>query len=247
MRLVLAAAVVVTAIDAQPRSFEVASIHLSTFSRSAAEGTKRSDIRHTPKSLTMRNVTLLDCVMFAYGVTESQVSAPDWMTSERYDIAASTSEPASRGEVKSMLQPLLADRFKLAFHRVTKDLPVYVLTVAKFGPKLQPSQSETGSNWRISGGSFIFEDTSMAELAQKLSQLSAVNGMVIDQTGISGSFDFSIKMAASDEIMRKEASHGDSPSIFPLIERQLGLKLESRRLPIEVIVVDRAERIPTEN
>jgi uncharacterized protein (TIGR03435 family) len=93
----------------------------------------------------------------------------------------------------------------------------------------------------------VFEDTTMAELAQKLSQLSAVNGLVVDQTGISGSFEFRIRMAADEEIMRSEALHGEAPSIFPLIERQLGLKLESRKVPLEVLVIDHAERVPTEN
>jgi uncharacterized protein (TIGR03435 family) len=247
MRPLLAAAVFVTAIGAQPRGFEVASIHPSQLPRAGGEGSKRNDIRHTPKSLTMRNVTLLDCLMFAYGVPEQQVTGPDWIMTERYDIAASVSEPASRDELKNMLQPLLADRFKLALHRDTKDLPVYALVAAKSGSKLERSQSETGSHWRIAGGAFIFEDTTMSELAQKLSQLSAVNGLVIDQTGISGSFNFSVRMAASDEIMRADAIHGDAPSIFPLIERQLGLKLESRRVPMEVLIIDHAERIPTEN
>jgi uncharacterized protein (TIGR03435 family) len=247
MRTLLASAVLMTAIGAQPRGFEVASIHPSQLSRAGAEGSKRSDVRHTPKSISMRNVTLLDCLVFAYGVTEQQVSGPDWISTDRFDIAASTSDPASRDELKRMLQPLLADRFKLALHRDTKDLPAYALVVSKSGPKLDRSPSETGSRMRVSGGAFVFEDTTMAELAQKLSQLSAVSGVVVDQTGISGSFNFSIRMAATEEIMRSEAIHGEAPSIFPLIERQLGLKLESRKVPMEVLVIDRAQRIPTEN
>src|ERR1700677_3653306 len=247
MRALLAAALSLTAIHAQTPAFEVASIHLSQLAKAGGEGSKRNEIPHTPKSLTMRNVSFLDCLMFAYGVTEQQVTGPDWIMSERYDIAASTSDPVSRAELKHMLQPLLADRFQLVLHREMKTTPVYVLTVAKGGPRLQPSQSETGSNWRISGGAFVFEDTTMPELAQKLSQLLAVNGLVIDQTGIAGSFDFSIRMAASDEIARKEAIHGDGPSIFTQIEHQLGLKLESRKLPIEVLYIDHALRIPTEN
>lgn len=87
----------------------------------------------------------------------------------------------------------------------------------------------------------------MAELAQKLLQLAAVNGMVIDRTGISGSFNFSIKMAANEEIMRTEAIHGDAPSIFSLIEHQLRLKVEFRKVPLEVLVVDRVDRVPTGN
>lgn len=247
MRPLLAMAVFIGTIGAQTRGFDVASIHPSQLPQAGGEGSKRNEIRHTPKSLTMRNVTFLDCLMFAYGVTEQQVIGPDWIMRDRYDIAASTSEPVSRAEVKRMLQPLLADRFNLALHREMKETPVYVLTVAKGGPKLNPSQSQTGSNWRISGGAYVFVDTNMPELAQKLSQLLAVNGMVIDQTGISGSFDFSIRMAANEEIARSEAIHGDGPSIFTLIERQLGLKLESRKVPIEVLAIDHADRTPTAN
>ena len=247
MRTLMLAATLVATLGAQHRAFDVASIHLSQLSRSGAEGSKRTDVRQTPKSLTMRNVTLLDRLMFANGVTEQQVTGPDWIGTERYDIAASTSDPVSRDELKHLLQPLLTDRFKLVLHSATKSLPAFALVVSKSRPKLERSHAETGSNLRVSGGAFVFEDTTMAELAQKLSQLSAVNGLVVDQTGISGSFDFRIQMAASEEIMRSEAIHGEAPSIFPMIERQLGLKLESRKVPLEVLVIDHAERVPTEN
>lgn len=103
MRALLVAAVLVVTLDAQPPSFDVASIHRSTLSRPGGEGSKRSEIRHTPKTLTMRNVSLLECLTFAYGVTGQQVIGPDWIGSERYDIAASTAEPASRDELKRML------------------------------------------------------------------------------------------------------------------------------------------------
>jgi uncharacterized protein (TIGR03435 family) len=247
MRPLIAAAALAVTMGAQPRGFDVASIHLSSLAKSGLEGTRRNEIRHTPKSLTMRNVTLLDCLMFAYGVTEQQVAGPDWLGVERYDIAASTSDPVSRAELKRMLQPVLTDRFKLALRHDTKDLAVYALVVLPSGPKLERAQPETGSSLQISGGAFVFEDTTMGELAQKLSQLTAVDRLVVDQTEISGSFNFKIRMAANDETMRSDAVHGQAPSIFPLIERQLGLKLEARKMPMDMLVVDRAQRIPTEN
>lgn len=243
----VAAAALAMAAEGQTRGFDVASIHPSALSRAGAEGSKRSSIRHTPKTLTMENVSLTECLTWAYGVSEPQISGPDWMGSERFDIAAGSAEPDSLAGLRQKLQTLLADRFRLELHRESKDYPVYALVKAPAGPNLQRAQAETGSMMRVSGGAFVFEDTSMAELAQKLSQLAAVGRMVVDRTGIAGSFDFRIRMAASEETMRSEAVHGEAPSIFPLIERQLGLKLESRKAPLEMLVVDRVERIPTAN
>jgi uncharacterized protein (TIGR03435 family) len=145
-----------------------------------------------------------------------------------------------------MLQQLLADRFKLTLHRSTKTLPVYALTIAKGGPRLPVANPDEGHHAvetlpRIQDGeSFFFPDSSMAEFAAKLSLLRGVDRPVLDQTGIEGFFDITLKGAA------KAILQPDGPSLFTLIPEQLGLKLGATKGPVEMLFIDHAEQ-PSEN
>jgi uncharacterized protein (TIGR03435 family) len=140
-----------------------------------------------------------------------------------------------------MLQALLASRFKLALHRENREMPVYALVVAKNGPKLQHANDQGDFDTRVSDGSFIFQNVSMPGFAEKLSDLRTIDRPVVDHTGISGLFDITLKSAA------KAMLETDGPSIFTLVQEQLGLKLEPIKAPIEILIVDRAEKVPTEN
>jgi uncharacterized protein (TIGR03435 family) len=145
-----------------------------------------------------------------------------------------------------MLQTL-TDRFQLQFHRETKELPVYALVAAKSGPKLH--KAEPGSNTSMQGenGAFVFQGTSMPQFAEDLSTLSQVDRPVLDRTGIPGVFDFNLKFGESNEEIKRAFIAGDGASIFTLIQEQLGMKLEARKGPIEMLVIDRVERAPSEN
>jgi len=230
----------------QSGAFEVASIKPSAVWRTGGEGSSRSRIEHSPESLTMRNVDLSDCVQWAYGVKFFQIVATKTLDAERYDILAKTAIPVPIHDLRSMLQGLLAERFKLLLHRDTKLLPVYELVVAKHGPRL-PAAKATGdltlhaveSLPRVEDGSFVFRETSMAEFAEKLSLLRGIDRPVVDRTGIQGYFDITLKSAAS-------ALLDDSGSLFGLLEEQLGLKLAPSKAAIDVVVIDHAEK-PTAN
>ena len=149
-------------------------------------------------------------------------------------------------QLRLMLQQLLAERFKLVLHHDQKIEPVYELTVAKGGPKLPDARTDDGHHAVerlpriVNDESFPFQDTSMPEFAAKLSLLRGMSRPVVDKTGIIGFFDITLKGAAAAILQP------DGPSLFTLIPEQLGLKLVAAKSPMDVIVIDHAEK-PSEN
>ena len=235
-------------VHAQPaaQAFEVASVKPAAIPVEH-EGGNRSRIEHTPNTLTMLNVGLSDCVQWAYGVAFFQVSAAH-LSTDSYDILAKAGASVPVSQLRMMLQDLLAKRFKLALHRETRMFPVYELVVAKGGPKLPAANPGTSrplvhaaeSLPRIQNDSFLFADASMAEFAQMLTQLRGIDLPVVDRTGITGTFDIVLKSAPS------AAREADSAALFAIIQEQLGLKLAPAKAPMEVWVIDHAEK-PSEN
>ena len=226
--------------DRAPEAFAAASIKPAAIPV-AREGGNRSRIAHTPTSLTMLNVALPECVQWAYGVAPFQVSA-EHVGTDSYDILARTETPVPVGQLKLMLQDLLAKRFRLALHRESRMLPVYQLVIAKGGPKLPaanpvpagPPVRASESLPVVRNESFLFQDVSMSEFARMLSQLRGIDLPVVDRSGISGTFDIALKSAPA---ATREA---DTSMLFALIQEQLGLKLRAAKAPFEVLVVDRA-------
>lgn len=228
-----------------PAEFDVASVKIARDANDYGKGLTAADL--TPNSVSLRNYTLRDCVQWAYHVSSYQIAGPGASGSERYDIAAKTAGPTHEDQLRRMMQALLADRFKLVLHRETKDLPVYLLTAAKNGPKLQPTKVDASGATRVVDGSFIYEHLSMEEFASRISNLRGVERPVLDRTGIEGLYDFAIKFADSNKDMKLAMRDGDTPSVFRLLTEQLGLKLESGKAPIDMLVIDHVEKVPTEN
>src|SRR5579871_6769391 len=231
----------------QFRAFDVSSIRPAAMWKAGGEGTKRSKIEYSPKSVSMWNVDLTDCVQWAYGIRFYQVSGPGFPGSARYDIVAKTESAVQVQQLRIMLQDLLEKRFQLRLHRETKMLPIYELIVAKGGPKLPLPKAGTDlpihaaeSLPRVQDGGFIFEDVSMAEFAAKLSLLRGVDLPVIDRTGIHGVFDITLKSAANAILQP------DGPPVASLVQEQLGLKLVATKAPIELIIIDKVGK-PSEN
>ena len=197
----------------------------------------------------MRNVSLRSCIQWAYRVRGYQISGPGWLTSERYDIVAKTSSPAADDQLRPMLQRLLADRFQLALHRETKELPVYWLVAGKRGPKLRAAAGEGNSSMRPAGGGLEFRNFSMPELADRLSARPfSVDRPVLDKTGINGLFDFTMKLADNDaELKRTLEGMERGASDFALFLEQLGLTLQAQKGTVEILVIDRAEKAPIGN
>ena len=202
------------------------------------------------------NVTLKSVMTRAYGVKPHQISGPAWLDSERYDIVATIPAGAPREQIPTMLQTLLADRFKLAVHREQKVMPVYALVVGKNGPKLHAADAEARLGISMGPtGRQLNGKVSLSRLADALSNW--MDRPVLDMTEIKGIYDIDLewtpdegqsapRLAPAGEAGRPEA-RGDSPSIFTAVQEKLGLKLEGRKSPAEIIVVDHAEKAPTEN
>ncbi len=230
-------------------SFEVASIKLN-----------KSDSHHSDWSdhkgrFTGTNITLEECIRQAYGVRSYQISGPGWLKSERYDIEAKPGGPARPEQVQLMLQSLLTDRFKLTLHREERALPVYELVVAKNGLKLQAVETEphhSNSTSNSSPGHLYAQHMSVAQFAEVLSRQT--DRPVIDQTGLKGTYDFKLEWTPDDKQSNRPeqadeavTKASDAPSIFTAVEEQLGLKLEPRKAPAEILVIDHIEKAPTEN
>ena len=234
---------------AQTPSFEVASVRAS--GKTAGEKNRRENIQFDPGSLTMRSVSLKSAIRWAYHVMDYQVSGPDWLSAERFDIAAKTAAPATEDQLRLMLQTLLAERFKLALHRQTRELPAYVLSVGKNGPKFQESQSEGETDVKPDPGRMSVA-VRRAPVSQLVEVLSNVLRMpVVDQTQLKGRYDITINAAKyAAELTPK--GPGEAPIdlvalIMTGVQEEFGLKLESRKVPLDLLIIDLAEKIPTEN
>ena len=202
---------------------------------------------------TLTNVTLSECIQFAYGlVSEDEIDGPDWIRdrSLRVDIVAKAPAGTSFDQALLMTQTLLAERFHLQLHRGLKAVRHLELTVARNGPKMPVSQDGAVARPNTyNRGRLFYDRRTMHSLALLLSR--QLKEPVIDLTGLKGFFDVRLEWAPDDPApVAAAAPTADAaplPGIYQAVEEQLGLRLESKKTPIEVIVVDRADRVPTAN
>ncbi len=234
-----------------PSAFEVASI------KPSAPGGHGVQIQITPGGrFVAKNVNLKFLIQYAYGVKEFQITGgPAWLSSEGFDVVAKPEggeRTVNRTDLQQMVQALLADRFKLTFHRETKELPVYTLVVAKGGSKLQASSAQHGQ-MRMGRGQISAQKVSISELAGNLGNQLGRN--VIDRTALTGEFDFELKWTPDETQSfgpKGPPPEGappvdpNSPSIFTAVQEQLGLKLEGDKGPVDILIVDTAGK-PADN
>jgi uncharacterized protein (TIGR03435 family) len=194
-------------------------------------------------------VTLKRLIASAYEVRDDQISGPDWLDSERFDISAKAAGPAKDEQLMAMLQTFLAERFGLALHKETREMKGYGLVVSKSGSKLKTAVDDGNSQTHNNNGRLTAQHVSMAQLANVLSRGTGLR--VVDMTGLQGVFDFTLEWDRSASTLSANADeHPPSdagPSIFTALQEQLGLKLEARKLPVEILVIDHVERKPSEN
>jgi bla regulator protein blaR1 len=247
------AAPVAPSSPAAPLSFEVSTVKLNT-SDGTGSHTQMRDGRFTATNVQLKNIMQYS----AYGVPEPRiVGGPKWIDSQRFDIEAKLDAATAdrlknlpRDQLKAayqtLFQQMLADRFKLAVHWETRDLPVYNLVVAKGGPILATAKDpEHGSGTSAGTGQLQATDSTLPEIAQVLTQEAQreLGRVVIDKTGIAGQYDIRLKWTPDTD---PSAAPNPGPSIFTAIQEQLGLKLEPARGPVQVLVIDHVE-MPSEN
>jgi uncharacterized protein (TIGR03435 family) len=243
------------------QKFEVASITPSQ------PGQIRYGIRPAPggERYLASNVSLKIMITVAYRIRAEQVSGgPAWMDSEGFDMNAKAERPSSLEELHAMLQDLLADRFKLRFHRESKEMPMYALTVDKDGPKLTPHEARSaGDPWiepKVDPSSdgrlkMTWHATfaPMDFFAWRLS--SFMDRPVVDETNLKGSYDFDLSFiqelpqpqgGPAGTVVLPGRLDGSNSTIAESMRQQLGLRLERQKGPVEILVIDQAEK-PVEN
>jgi uncharacterized protein (TIGR03435 family) len=217
------------------------------------DDTSNGYFKLSPDSFSMGGNPTWVLIRSAYGVLleDQVVGLPRWARLEPISVQAKIDQenaaalaklpPMERWkQMQLMLQAMLADRFALKAHRESKDLPIYVLTVAKGGAKMKKTAAEgLGGNANYASGKITAREISVESLAANLS--FTVGKEIVNKTGLEGGYDFTLDYAPDG------ADASDTrPSIYTALEEQLGLKLEPARGPVDVIVVDHIER-PSEN
>jgi uncharacterized protein (TIGR03435 family) len=229
-----------------PLEFEVASIK----PRPVAPGAMMVTFRHG--TLNVDIARLRQIIGLAYAIQRVRVQGgPSWLDTEQYVIAAKAgSADASWDQARTMLQTLLADRFKLAVHRETKELDVYSLVVGKNGSKLQAAKedekTDTTQVRTQSGLQMTFQKMPIVGLVNTVANI--LGSPVLDKTELKGFYDFKLEWTPDGSQFRKPGNDGlaqsvdSAPDLIGALQEQLGLKMEKKKGPGEVLVVDHAEK-----
>jgi uncharacterized protein (TIGR03435 family) len=232
-----------------PTTFEVATIKPS---RPDTQG-KGFFVRG--REVTTVNTSLIDLISFAYQVHPKQIvgSAP-WLDADKYDVTGRPDAPGvpNPQQLRMLVQSLLADRFGLVFHREKRELSVYAITVLKTGAQVTRSEGDPnglGSMVFRGLGNLPVVNSSMADFASVM-QSAVLDRPVVDQTGLSGRFDFTLKWTPEENQfgglgIRVPPPTNDPnapPGLFTAIQEQLGLKLDAVKAPADVLVIDKVEK-----
>jgi uncharacterized protein (TIGR03435 family) len=210
------------------------------------------------QDVTTTNVTVNWLIKFAYNMHAHQISGgPAWLESDKYDVVGRPDTPGqpNRDQMKLMIQKLLADRFQLKFHIEKRELPVYAMVVLKTGAKIAVSEGDPhafpGIGFAQGPGviSLIGRNTGFDGVANGL-QSNILDKPVVNQTGLTGRYDFTLKFTPDATQMANFGVQGGGnagdldapPDIFTAFQQQLGLKLQSTRAAVDVIVIEKIER-----
>jgi len=202
-----------------------------------------------PSQMTCGFTLMNELLIRAFGVKKLQISGPAWLDTERYDIIAKVPPGTTPEQANSMLRNLLVDRFGLAFHHEIKDMPVY--TLGKGAPKVK----EPSPNTTDRPGIFLAPGPDRGLMASAKQQpLSAVFPMlearwghpIVDKTGLTDKYDFNVGVDVPRAVPAGAPGTPDN-ALAAMIERDLGLKLEEKKALVEMLVIDRVEKVPTGN
>jgi uncharacterized protein (TIGR03435 family) len=247
-----------------PLSFEVASVKQTPPDQVQAR--RRATVG--ADRIEFHNVTLWYCLSFAYGVKSYQMFAPDWLREARYEVMAKGPAGTRKEDLPKMMQTLLAERFKVQSHQETRDIPALLLTIGKKGAQLKDAPPESGDGQGGAQVGMSVSETGAERLDVKggtmttlVNTLTGLLGRpVVDGTGLKGRYDFILEFSRAETAGPKSTGGFNEPpplppppqgvepgvSIYTSIQ-QLGLRLVAQTIPLNVLVVDGAEKLPTEN
>jgi uncharacterized protein (TIGR03435 family) len=218
-----------------PQSFEVISIRpVPEDSMGGISEPMGSEFRAHAMSLSV-------LVQMAFGINPNQMAVPEWAQSTKFDIAAKTPEGVSLTyeQMKPLLQNLLKDRFQMTWHHETRAVQGYDLVVAKGGLKLTPAKPEASKGGGGTPTSITLPNTTLRGLTGMLT--ARLKRPVADKTGATGDYEIRLRFAPDGD------AESTLPSIFTVLQEELGLRLESAKVPVEMVVIDHLEKVPTEN
>jgi uncharacterized protein (TIGR03435 family) len=222
---------------AQTPAFEAASIKPLP---PAADGGVHIHMSDDDKMVNYSSVGLKDVMAYAYGVGKDQISGPAWLDNDMYAIVAKVPAGVSGKQIPAMLETLLRERFGMVIHRESRDVAVFALLEAKGGAKLKVADGATGCHGTGDSKGYILAcQTSLAHFADWLSRQTG--RPVIDKTQLDGPF------AINMDWLPDAPDDPPNTALFEALNKQLGLRLEGQHAPREFIVVDSANRVPTEN
>src|ERR1700693_1270329 len=253
--------------------FEVATVKHGLPGDYGARGSGGPGTRD-PTRYSVENYPMSSLLEIAYGISSYQLSGPGWIDNERFTVTAKLPEGATKEQLKLMMRNLLIERFRLAAHFEKKEVTGYQLVVAKGGPKLaaspgDPSQNDDstkppapftmtldeegypelppGRHYSMAIANdrarWRFADESLEHFAEVLGD--QIHQPIINATGLTGKYDFVVSWSSAATQPNVPADSG--PNIFAAIQEQLGLKLESKKLPVDTVVIDHIARTPSEN
>jgi len=193
---------------------------------------------------TANHLSLAQLIQLAYDIDSSQIgNQPSWLDINLYDIAAKPEDGIhlTREELRPRLQDLLQQRFHLVTHSETRSISGYALVVAKDGPHLTPTKADHFPGFRsnVSSGHMSGFNWSMPQLAKYLTP--AAGFPVVDQTGITGSYDISFKYNPKPDV------DSSLPTLDVALKQATGLLLKPQKVPVEILVIDSVDKVPTEN
>ncbi len=230
--------------NAKRLEFEVASVKLHT-----TGPTERSGIEETPGLIRVENLSLRALIQTAYGVKDFQLVGPGWMGNVSFDITAKPPAGYEHPQLEPLLRDLLADRFKLATHDDSKLTPGYALLVAKGGAKLHESLGPR-AYFTVRPG-LISGNRSMPELAKALTGI--LGQPVVDKTGLAATYDIKLEWTP-DEAPQPPGGGDAGPAAFEpglslltALQSQLGLRVQTQKVAVDVVKVDHVEKLPTAN
>jgi uncharacterized protein (TIGR03435 family) len=218
-----------------------------------------------PTRLTFSNATLSMILRTAFDLQDTQkINGPEWLNIDMFDIAATLPQSATKDEMRIMLQNLLAERFHMTWHREKQNLPAYVLTTAKGrlrlpAPKDTASRPSPKENTLSGIRTVTCENCTVGEFVKKLGRPDGL--FVFDETGLTGAYEFALTyepvyacksctVGGTDGAAPPPAPPPPDqapPVISVALDQQLGLKLDKKQRPVDVIVIDLIDRVPTPN
>ena len=238
--LVILAAAATAVAQSQP-AFEVASVKKGEGGGPPGDIPRNTDA--SPGHFAMRNVPLRMLIEWAFDLKDYQITGPEWIkVDERYDVVAKAAGPATEDQMKPMLQALLVERFQMKIHKETKPMDVYALVPGKGAPKVKPASTDGQPGIQSGSDGVTFHQFPLSRLTFLLTR--RMDRPVLDLTGLKGVYDYTLDLSG---LGRPGDENPPGPSIFSAIQHDLGFKLEARKEPVQILIIDHVEKVPTAN